>query len=64
MAGSIRLSAVIVLAAHERFDEARERVAQIRSSYDETVLPHIEEGLVTSAGWIDDVEAGRATAVA
>jgi Methyltransferase domain len=63
VAGSIRMSAVVVLAANERFDEARDRVAQIRSEYDDTVLPHIGEGLVISDRWIDDVQDGRATAV-
>ena len=57
--GAIRLSAVFVFAAVGRFDDARIRVAEIRSSYNDSALPYIEEGLTYLDRWIDDAQAGR-----
>jgi hypothetical protein len=57
-AGSVRLAGAVVYASFGRFHEARARLADIARSYDDSVLPHIEEGFAHLRGWIDDV-AGR-----
>jgi hypothetical protein len=61
-AGEIRLSAVGVYCAFERYDQAREVVGEIARDYDNDRLPYIEEGFETLTQWIDDVEAGRRSA--
>jgi Methyltransferase domain len=61
--GGIRLSAARVFAAFGRFDHARARVAEIRSSYDDSVLPHIEQGLTNLERWVEEAEARRTSPV-
>lgn len=58
-AGSIRLSAGFVFGAFNRFDDARERCAEIRAAYDGGRMPHIEEGYVYLEQWLGEVESGR-----
>jgi hypothetical protein len=57
--GGIRLSSAFAFAAFGRFDDARARVAEIRASYDDSVLPYLEEGLAYLDRWLEDAEAGR-----
>lgn len=63
-AGSIQLSGAFVFAAHGRIAEARERVETVRSDYDDAVVPYIEQGFAYLDRWLDDVEAGRTSALA
>ena len=58
-AASLRLSGAVVLASHGRFAEARQRIAEVRSTHDDSVLPYVEEGFAYLDVWVADVEAGR-----
>jgi hypothetical protein len=58
IAGSVRLSGAVVLAAHGRFEPARERVDAIRAAYGDEHIPYISEGYAYLDNWIAGVENG------